>query len=415
MTLLFILIFLILLSAFFSGAEIGMMSFNRYRLKYLVKKGHRGAIRVEKLLSRPERLLSVVLIGNTLANVFSSSIATLMGQTLYGEMGVAVFTAILTLIILVFSELLPKTFAAIFPEKVAILVALPLTFMQWLFLPLIKLITWITNGILKLFGIHLDKIQAEALTNDELRSVLHESHVLLPFEHKSMLLSLLDLDNATIEDIMIPKLEIVGIDIDESWSNILEQLEMTQHTRLPLYKKTIDNLVGLIHLKAILNLVLDDNLTLETLLEASEAPYYVPEGTHLNEQMLHFRRLKKRSCFVVDEYGELLGLATLEDILEEVVGEFTTDSSHMNKDLVILDEHSYIIDASITIRQFHRLTGWQLPELGPKTLSGIIVEYLGYIPPAMCCLQLDKFYIEILKVSDNMIKSIRLTNPTQSS
>ena len=407
-TLFIILLFLIILAAFFAGTEIGMMSINHYKLKHLVKKDNKQAIRVNQILARPDLLLSVVLIGNTLANIVASTIATLMGQRLYGDLGVAIATALLTFIILVFSEMIPKTFAAIYPQQVAFATSLPLTILQRVFAPLVWFSSFISNSILRLFRISIDRIQKEALTGEELRSVVHEAGGLLPVEHKSMLISLLDLESATVEDIMIPKADIVGIDLEQSWSQLLEQLETAQHTRLPLYRDSIDDLVGMIHVRDVLNLALEDNLNLQTLLNAADAPYYIPEATSLNIQILNFRKMKKRSSFVVDEYGDILGLVTMEDILEEIVGEFTTDVAALSRDITPQSDDSVIVDASLTVRHLNRLMGWQLPLIGPKTLSGLIIEYLGYIPPADSCLTIDNYRIEVLKVSDNTIKSVKL-------
>lgn len=407
-TLFIILLFLIILAAFFAGTEIGMMSINRYKLKHLVKKDNKQAIRVNQILARPDLLLSVVLIGNTLANIVASTIATLIGQRLYGDLGVAIATALLTFIILVFSEMIPKTFAAIYPQQVAFATSLPLTILQRVFAPLVWFSSFISNSILRLFRISIDRIQKEALTGEELRSVVHEAGGLLPVEHKSMLISLLDLESATVEDIMIPKADIVGIDLEQSWSQLLEQLETAQHTRLPLYRDSIDDLVGMIHVRDVLNLALEDNLNLQTLLNAADAPYYIPEATSLNIQILNFRKMKKRSSFVVDEYGDILGLVTMEDILEEIVGEFTTDVAALSRDITPQSDDSVIVDASLTVRHLNRLMGWQLPLIGPKTLSGLIIEYLGYIPPADSCLTIDNYRIEVLKVSDNTIKSVKL-------
>jgi Mg2+/Co2+ transporter CorB len=408
-TLSFVLLVLILSSAFFSGAEIGMMSLNRYRLRHLVKKHHKQAIRVNKLLAHPDRLLSVVLIGNTLANIVASMVATLIGQQLYGEVGVLIATTILTFVILVFSEMTPKTFAAIYPQSVAFICSLPLTILLWLFAPLVKLISWIANGIIRLFGISIDQTQKDLLSGEELRSVVHEAGGLLPIEHKSMLISLLDLEQAHIEDIMVPKADIIGIDLEQPWHEILNQLEMSQHTRLPLYRGTIENLVGMIHLRSVLNLALEERLDMDNLLKIAEAPYYIPEGTTLNVQILNFQKMKRRSCFVVDEYGDLQGLATMEDILEEIVGEFTTDIAALSKDITPQDDGSYIIDASITLRNLNRLLNWHLPQIGPRTLSGLIIEHLGYIPPADCCLMIENYQIEVLKIGDNTIKSVHIT------
>jgi len=407
-TLLIILFFLILLSAFFSGSEIGMMSINRYKLRFLVKKNDKQAIRVNNMLSRPDRLLSVVLIGNTLANIVASTLATLIGQRLYGDAGVALATALLTLIVLVFAEMTPKTLAAIYPLQVAFATSMPLSILQWIFAPLVHTISLISNGILHLFGISINKMQKEALTGEELRSVVHEAGVMMPVEHKSMLISLLDLETATVEDIMVPKADIIGIDIEQPWIQLLEQLETAQHTRLPLYRSSIDELVGMIHVRRVLNLALENKLNLDNLLHIADAPYFIPEATPLNIQILNFRKVKKRSCFVVDEYGEILGLVTMEDILEEIVGDFTTDVAALSQDIIPQEDGSVIVDASLTLRHLNRMMSWSLPLIGPRTLSGLIIEYLGYIPPAESCLRIDNYQIEILKISDNTIKGVKM-------
>jgi Mg2+/Co2+ transporter CorB len=407
-TLLFVFLMLILFSAFFSGAEIGMMSLNRYRLRHLVKKKHKSALRAHQLLVHPDRLLSVILIGNTLANIVASMVATLIGQRLYGDVGVMIATALVSLIVLVFSEMTPKTLAAMYPQQVAFFCSLPLIVLQSIVSPLVTLVSWTAMGILRLFGVTIDQVQKDALTGDELRSIVHEAAGLLPTEHKGMLISLLDLEQASVEDIMVPKAEIMGIDLEQPWHDILDQLESTQHTRIPLYRHSIDQLVGMIHLRSVLNLVLEDRLDMEGLLKIAEAPYYIPEGTSLNVQILNFQKVKRRSCFVVDEYGDLQGLATMEDILEEIVGEFTTDIATLSKDITQQEDGSVIVDASITLRSLNRLLHWKLPSLGPRTLSGLIIEYLGYIPPADCCLRIDNYQIDVLKVSDNIVKSARI-------
>jgi len=408
LTLYCILLALIVFAAFFAAAEIGMMSLNRYRLRHLVKMKNTKAMRVSQMLAHPDRLLSVVLIGNTFCNIFASMAATLIGQRWYGDIGVAIATALLTLIILVVSEMTPKTLAAIYPQQVAFASAGLLWFLQWLLTPLVNFTSWVTKGILRVMGVSLDKTQKDALSGEELRLVVHESGGILPIEHKSMLISLLDLEKATVEDIMVPKADIVGIDLELPWYELLEQLELAQHTRLPLYRDSIDHLVGMIHIRNVLNLALENKLTLENLIKIADAPYYIPESTPLNVQILHFQKMKKRSCFVVDEYGYLQGLVTMEDILEEVVGEFTTDIADLSKDITPQDDGSVIVDASITLRNLNRLLSWHLPLLGPRTLSGLIIEYLGCIPPADCCLRIENYQIDILKVGDNTIKSVRM-------
>ncbi|MGQ3891781.1 HlyC/CorC family transporter [Legionella sp. CNM-4043-24] len=407
-SLLIVLLILILVSGFFSGSEIGMMSLNRYRLRHLVKKKNKQAMRVYNLLQRPDKLLSVVLIGNTLANIVASTVATLIGQKLYGSLGVAIATTILTLVILVISEMMPKTLAAMYPQRIAFAASFPLMILQKVMAPLVYITSLMSNGLLRLSGVTLDQAQREVLTGEELRSVVNEAGVLIPREHKGMLIGLLDLEQATVEDIMIPVADIIGIDLDKSWPEILDQLEMSQHTRLPLYHGSIDHLVGMVHVRDVLNLSLEESLDKDSLLKIAHAPYYTPAGTALNAQILNFQKEKKRSCFVVDEYGELKGLMTMEDILEEVVGEFTTNISALSKDIIQQEDDSYIVDASITLRNLRRLLGWQLPMIGPRTLSGLIIEHLGYIPPADCCLRIESFRIEVLKVSDNMVKTVRM-------
>ncbi|MDF1678883.1 MAG: HlyC/CorC family transporter [Legionellaceae bacterium] len=412
-TLVIILVLLILLAAFFSAAEIGMMSINRYRLRYLVKNNHKQAKRVSRLLAHPDRLLGVVLIGSTFSNIVASMVSTLIGHRVYGDLGAAIATGILTFVILVFAEMTPKTLAALYTERVAFFCAWPLAILQLILAPLVHLIGWVASTILRCFGISLNYTQKEALSSDELRSVVHEAGGLLPTEHKGMLISLLDLEQACVEDIMVPRSEITGLDLNQPWQMVLESLETAQHTRLPVYRDNIENLLGVVHLRRLLNLMLEDGLDEHTLLDAVEAPYFIPEATLLNVQILNFQKMKRRSGFVVDEYGNLQGLVTMEDILEEVVGEFTTDIAALSKDIFPQMDGSSIVDASITLRHLNRAMGWHLPAVGPRTLSGLIIEHLGYIPPAECCLMIEHYQIEILKVGANMVKSVRMSQSTK--
>ena len=407
-TLVILLILLIILSAFFAAAEIGMMSLNRYRLRHLVRQKNKQAIRVNNFLLRPGKLLSVVLIGNTVANIIASMLATLIGQRLYMDAGVIIATTLLTLIILVFAEMTPKTLAALYPQEIAFASALPLQICQLILSPIVYVITLITNSILYLFNLSIDKIHKETLSGEELRSIVHEAGALLPYEHRTMLISLLDLEQGTVEDLMVPKAEIVGINLAQPWHEVINQLETAQYTRLPIYRDNIDNLIGFIHIRSILILMLDENFNIDSLLQNIEPPYFIPEATKLNVQILNFQKMKKRSACVVNEYGDLQGLVTVEDILEEIVGGFTTDLTALTKTFTPQDNGFTIIDASATIRHLNRSLHWQLPSIGPRTLSGLIIEHLGYIPPANCCLWLDNFQIEILKVSGHTIKTVRV-------
>lgn len=386
-----------------------MMSLNRYRLRHLVKAKNRRAMLVQEQLSYPERLLSSVLIGNTLANILASMAMTFVGHKLYQETGVAIAEMILTILVLVFAEMAPKTWAARYPERVSFTLIYPLRLAQLLLKPLSLLTTYLSQSFLNLLGVSSEKSLSEKLSVEELKAVMNESEGLLPKEHQTMLVRLLDLEQAQVEDVMIPKGEIHGIDITEPWSNIQEHLMHAQHTRIPLYEKTIDQLIGVIHVRNVMQLFLNGQFNLENILKLAEKPVYIPSGTSLTDQILQFRVKNRRSGFVVNEYGDLLGLVTLEDILEEVVGEFTTDVADIYQDIIQKDHDEYLIDASITLKQLSRALAWDLPQMGPRTLSGLLIEYLGYIPSAdSCLLFMGEYQVTILRVSHQMIKAVRM-------
>lgn len=407
--LLLVVVFIVFFSGFFSASEISMMSLNRYRLRHLTEQGNKRAIRVSSMLQQPDRVLSVSLIGNTLANIVASMLVTLMVQPLYGELGVFISTVILTIAILIISEMTPKTLAALYPEQVALACSLTLKYMQTFFSPIVWLMSVTAKGVLRLCGVSIQEEHSVSLSGEELRVILHEAEGFLPIEHKRMLVRLLDLEQARVEDIMIPKTEIIGVDIAQPWGKIIEQFEMAQYTRLPLYRDNMESLIGVVHLRSVFNLLLDDELNEENLIALAETPYFVPAATPLNVQVSNFQKTKRRSCFVVNEYGDLQGLVTMEDILEEVVGEFTTNLSDLGKDIIRQDDGSMIVDGSITLHHLNRLAELDLPSLGPRTLSGLIIEHLGYIPPADCCLRIDDLCIEILRVGYHLIKSVRIS------
>jgi len=409
-TLSLILTILIILSAFFSSSETGMMSLNRYRLKNLVKKKNRGAILTQKLLRRPDRLIGLILIGNNFVNLAAASIATAICVRLWGDLGYLYSVIGLTFIVLVFAEVTPKTLAALHPEKVAFPAAYLLTPLYKVFFLLVIGLNAITNGLLTLMGVKLNKSDRDDLGSDELKIIVNEAGALIPKRHQSMLLSVLDLESVTVEDIMIPRNEITGINLQQPISDIINQMKNAVHTRLPVFHDEIDKVEGFLHARQIIKLLAfdEEDLTKEAISNVMTKVYFVPEGTPLNTQLLNFQRKKLRIGLVVDEYGDILGLVTLEDILEEIVGEFTTDFADTSKDIQKADDGSIIIDGSATIRDINRSLEWQLPTSGPKTLNGLIIEYIESIPQAGTGMRLSGYPMEILQVKSNRVKSVRV-------
>jgi Mg2+/Co2+ transporter CorB len=411
-TLFIILGVLVLLSAYFSSSETGMMSLNRYRLRHLENQKHKGAKRVSKLLARPDRLIGLILIGNNLVNIAASSVATLIGIRLFPNdevTGLAVATFSLTMIILIFAEVTPKTLAALYPEKIAFPSSIVLTLLLKLLFPLVVMINWITNGILKLIGVSPEDREQHSLSSEELKTVVNEAGALLPKRDQSMLVSILDLETITVEDIMIPRNELHGIDINDDWKDIQKQLTQSNHTRVLLYRDSIDDVVGYFHMRDAIKMLSKNQFTKATLLRAVRELYFIPEGTTLNVQLLKFQHAKERLGLVVDEYGDIQGLVTLEDILEEIVGDFTTTMTPTPSEEVILQpDGTYLVDGSATIRDINKEMNWAFPMDGPKTLNGLIIEYLEDIPEANLSVRLSGYPVEIIDVSDNMIKTVRV-------
>lgn len=400
------------LSAYFSGSETGMMSVNRYRLKHLANEQHQGAKRVSELLERPDRLIGLILIGNNLVNIAASAIATIIGMRLYGDAGIAIATIILTLVILVFGEVTPKTLAALHPERVAFPSSAILKPLLKTFYPLVWFINWITNGLLAMMGVSPEKHQGHSLSAEELKTVVHEAGALIPEQHQSMLVGVLDLENVKVEDIMTPRNEITGIDVNDNWKDIMRQLANAQHSRVLLYRDSMDDAIGFVHPRDLVRLLLKEQLTKASLLRSVHDIYYIPEGTPLSTQLLKFQSIKERIGLVVDEYGDIQGLVTLEDILEEVVGEFTTDVIEDNhEDIIPQPDGSFLIDGSINLRDLNRRMHLEFPMDGPKTLNGLLLEYLEEIPQGSMSVKIAGFQLEILDVQDNMIKTVRLVLP----
>ncbi|GAA5218445.1 HlyC/CorC family transporter [Corallincola platygyrae] len=400
---------LILISAFFSSSETGMMSINPYRLRHLVKKKHGAAKRVHKLLERPDRLIGVILIGNNLVNILASAIATIIGLRLYGDIGVAIATGVLTLVILLFAEVTPKTLAAMYPERIAFPASFLLRFLLKVMYPAVWLVNAISNGLLAILRVNPNKRDNGHLSSDELRTVVNEAGALIPRRHQDMLLSILDLEKVTVEDIMVPRSDIIGIDINDDWKRIVKQLTQGQHTMLLLYRDNIDDAIGFVHARDALRLLTRNQFNKSTLIRAARELYFIPEGTPLNVQLLKFQRNKERIGLVVDEYGDIQGLVTLEDILEEIVGDFTTtDAPSPSEEVHAQQDGSYVVDGSANIRDVNKEMGWRFPTDGPKTLNGLIIEYMEEIPSEGISLRLAGYPIEVLEVKDNMVRSARV-------
>ncbi|WP_394129862.1 HlyC/CorC family transporter [Shewanella maritima] len=406
--LLIFLFVLILVSAYFSGSETAMMSLNRYRLRHLASKGHKGAMRSQKMLERPDRLIGLILIGNNLVNILASSIATVIGLRLFGDIGLGIATGVLTIIILIFAEVTPKTYAAIHPEKIAFPSSFVLKWLSILLSPLVKSLNYITGLFLKVLGIHSVKSN-DALSQEELRTVVHEAGALIPQRHQDMLLSILDLEKVTVEDVMIARSDIYSINMNDNFKVINKQVIQSPHTRVLVYRDNIDDAVGFIHLRDALRLQSKEDFSKSTLLRTVKELYFIPEGTPLNVQLANFQQNNERIGLVVDEYGDIQGMVTLADILEEIVGDFTTSMLPAPSDEINAQQDgSYVIDATINIRDLNKEMNWDFPTDGPKTLNGLIIEYLEDIPCAHTSLKIAGYPIEVIDVADNMIKTVKV-------
>jgi Mg2+/Co2+ transporter CorB len=404
---------LLILAAFFAGSETALMSLNRYRLRHRASEGSRGARLAEALLKRPDRLIGLILLLSTLVNVAAPILVGFIALKLGGEFLVAFGAALLAFVLLIFCEVAPKTFGALHPERLALPAAYIYTPLLFLLYPFVWFTNLLANGVLRMFGVSR-QVAATSLSSEELRTVVAEAGAMIPRRHQQMLVSILDLENATVEDIMVPRNEIVGIDTEDDWDRIMEQLRQSQHTRLPVYQGEIDRIIGLLHMKQVVHELARGHLDLDTLTAAAQArePYFVPSGTTLNTQLLNFQRNKRRMAFVVDEYGDIQGLVTIEDILEEIVGEFTTDpATMMHKDVHAEADGSFVASASATIRALNRSMRWNLPTDGPKTLNGLIVEFLETIPEPGTTLKMSDYMLEVLQTGDNAIKTVRIRPP----
>jgi len=402
---------LLVVIAFSSGTEVAMLSVNRYRVRTRAGAGERRARILEGLLSRPDQWLGANLVILALASVAASTVATLLALRVPHPYALPFMMGALTVVIIIFCELAPKIYAAVHSEPVALSAAFIYRILLWVTSPAL----WFTNraayAFLRLFGVRAATHGAQALSAEELRTVVSESSPLIPARHRQMLLSILDLERVTVNDIMIPRHEIAGIDISGDWEDVLERLRQTPHTRLPVHDGGLDNLIGILHMKRTAQEFARGTLTRERLIElaAAREPYFVPSGTSLMNQLAQFQRNRRRHAFVVNEYGDIEGMVTLEDLLEEIVGEFTTDPATVgHRDVHRDGKGAWLVNGSATIRALNRSLGWQLPDLGPKTLNGLLLEKLENIPEPGTSLRIGALEFEVLQTVDNSIRTVRV-------
>ena len=384
------------------------MAINRYRLKYLAKEKNRAAIRIEKLLRRPDRLLGIILIGNNFVNILASALTTILFMKLYGDVGVLIGSILLTIVILIFSEVTPKTFAAIKPEPLAFFSSLPLKVLQKLLFPLVSIINYFSNFLLKFLGINKTENESEDVSPEELKAVLETSGDLIPARYQDMLLSILELDKISIEEVMTQRSEIIGIDLSDDFNEVLEQLQKNQVDFLPVFDQNLDDLRGMLDLYGITNFLSLDEKDLDKLIDVSDEAYFIPENTSLSQQLFNFQKERKRVGIVIDEYGSVKGLLSLEDILGEIVGELAKSNDDSKFEIMEQRDGSYLIDASIPIREINRKLECDLPLNGPRTLNGLILEQIETIPEANVSINIQNTIIETVLVRNNMIKIARL-------
>ena len=402
----FILFILIIASAFFSASETSMMALNRYRLKALSAKNNVQAKRVEKLLKKIDYLIGGILLGNNFVNILAASIATLLSIKLWGEGSVIIASLVLTLVILIFAENTPKTFAAKNPEKIALPASWLLEILIKIFKPLIYLISVISKFILGLLG--LKNVSKDILNSEELRMAVKDSKSQMSKNYQNMLLNIIDLEKVKVEDIMIPHHELVSADANNK-DELFEQFKRIQHNRLLLFEGSENNIIGTIHMRDILNIYAKEEINVRKIKELIREPYFIPEGTPLSQQLEHFKKQKRRLGIVVDEYGEVKGMVVLDDILEEIVGQFTSSQGETIEEIKIQDDGSYLVDPRVSIRELNSELNIKLPFDSAKTLNGLILEQLQSFPQHNVSLKIDPLIIEIIQVNKQGIKLVKIT------
>ena len=405
--LIIVLIILFLLSAFFSGSETALMSINKYKMRHQAKLNNKGAKAAKKLLENPDKIIGVILLGNNLTNILITQIATLISLRLYGDIGLAIATGLLTIFILIFAELTPKTIGEMHSEKIAYSSSLLYRPMLILLYPFVFIINLIANSIIKIMGLK-ENVAKSSLSTEELKTVLSESSIKFPKPHLKMLESIIDLEKATVEDIMIPRSDIYGIDISDDIATVVSNFKITPYTRIPVYEDNIENLLGLIHIKNIAPLLASKSINDSEIKKLIKKPYYIVSGTSLYKQLISFQKEKRRIGFIIDEYGDIQGLVTLEDILEEIVGDFTSDPSSSEEITTTNNENIYIIDGGAHIREINQELNIKLISKEAKTINGFILEHTENLPKINDIIKIQGHTFKVLESIDNAVKTVHL-------
>ena len=408
-TLLLVLLILFFLSAFFSGSETALMALDRYRLRHMVSTGKRGAKQALKLLEKPDRLIGLILLGNNVVNILIAQLSAYIGYRIHGDIGIAVATFILIFAILIFAELTPKTLAALHAEKLALPAAVIYAPLLAVTYPFVWVVNLCANSLLHLIGVDVKESLLTSLSHEELRTVVNDESTAISSEHQQMLLGVLDLEKITVDDIMIPKNEIVAIDLEDNWEEILNQLENISYTRIPVCRGNIDNVIGFLHLRKLLLSFIHKDIEREDLEQSLREPYFIPEGTNLKKLLFELQDKKRRFSLVVDEFGDIQGLVTLEDLLEEIVGEITNDPATYDVEIHPQQDGTYVVDGGTHVRDINKALNLELHDDGPKTVNGLILEQMESIPQPGTSVLIDGYPIEVVQIHNNAVRTARIS------
>ena len=404
------LIFLVFLSAFFSAAEISLVTLNRYRLRHQTEAGNRGARLAAKLLERPDRLIGVILLGSNSINALFSALTTVTVIRVWGqkESTIGIAAVIIALVVLILTDLAPKTLAALHPERIAYPSAYVLRPLLKISYPVVWFINILANGLLRLFGVTVQARATEKISADELKTLVMEAGVLMPETHQDMLVAILELEKLTVDDVMVPRGEIEGIDLEDEWEDIAAKLGTSRYTRLPVYRGSLDDVVGIVHLRKVMRLMHTSNFSRAAFLPLIVEPYFIPQGTPLSNALLNFRANRRRIALIVDGYGDILGLVTLEEILEEIVGDFTSPGTALAEEIQAQADGSYLVHGTVSLRDLNRRLEWDLPTTGPKTLNGLITEYLEDLPEPGTSLRLNGYQADVVRTRGTSVQLARM-------